>query len=286
MAISSPDFICGSFRGGDLDGSSVKKADDKDWDKLICQLEEPVAPAIADALICALQIANRPLAVVAAFLTAGYRTMGRSQLIKRRFIPLGRIYHGTVIQIEKMLQAEIHPDSFTCSRKDVAALLPGDDDEIDFSQRIALHGERFNFTLNGTGLAVFVFPPHDGDFVISMESISCLLEGEAFIPFTLTKMRRRLFAMAFLLHVVEERFVGTVNTLHHVLDGLTPKSLPFRVERFLDLRDMLFQLVGRKVLSVYAIVSSMHRNAVVPDGGGNVDTVIQMFVLFAFVIIY
>ena len=57
--------------------------------KLVCQLEKLIAPAIADALICALQIANRPLAVVAAFLTAGYRTMGGSQFVERGFIPLG-----------------------------------------------------------------------------------------------------------------------------------------------------------------------------------------------------
>ena len=65
--------------------------------KLVRQLEEPVAPAIADALICALQIANRPLAVVAAFLAAGYRMVSSSQLIERAFIPLGGIYHRAVI---------------------------------------------------------------------------------------------------------------------------------------------------------------------------------------------
>lgn len=46
---------------------------------------------------------------------------------------------------------------------------------------------------------------------------------------------------------------------------------------------MLFEFVGRKVFPVQAIVPSMHCNAVIPDGGGNVDAVIQMFVLFAFV---
>ena len=72
--------------------------------KLICQLEEPIAPAVADALVYAFQIANRPLAVVAAFPAAGYSAMGGSQLIERGFIPLGRIYYGAVIQIEKVLQ--------------------------------------------------------------------------------------------------------------------------------------------------------------------------------------
>lgn len=31
------------------------------------------------------------------------------------------------------------------------------------------------------------------------------------------------------------------------------------------------------------VIVSVHRNAVVPDGGGNVDTVIQMFILFALI---
>ena len=37
------------------------------------------------------------------------------------------------------------------------------------------------------------------------------------------------------------------------------------------------------MLSKCTIVVSVHRNAVVPDGGGNVDTVIQIFILFALI---
>ena len=46
---------------------------------------------------------------------------------------------------------------------------------------------------------------------------------------------------------------------------------------------MRLQLIGRKVLSIHVIVFAVHCNAVVPNGGGNIDTVVQMFVLFAFV---
>ena len=113
--------------------------------KLVCQLKEPVPAAVADTLVYVLQIVNRPLAVVAAFLTAGYRTMGGSQFVERGFIPLGRIYHRAVIQVEKMLQTKVHPDSFTCSRKDVVAFLFRDNDEIELSQHIAFHCEGFNF---------------------------------------------------------------------------------------------------------------------------------------------
>lgn len=57
--------------------------------KLVGQLEELVAPAVADALVDTLQVANRPLAVVAAFLTTGHRTVSCPQLFERSFIPLG-----------------------------------------------------------------------------------------------------------------------------------------------------------------------------------------------------
>ena len=50
--------------------------------KLICQLEEPVAPAVADTLVDALQIANRTPAVPTSFLAAGCHTMSCSQLFE------------------------------------------------------------------------------------------------------------------------------------------------------------------------------------------------------------
>ena len=90
-----------------------------------------------------------------------------------------------------MLQTEIHPDSFTCSRKDVVAFLLRDNDEIELSQRIALHSEGFNFAFYGTGFEIFVFPSHDGDTVaVFMKSVSRLLERETFVSFALAKMRR------------------------------------------------------------------------------------------------
>lgn len=52
------------------------------------------------------------------------------------------------------------------------------------------------------------------------------------------------------MHSRNQTKLGAVNTLHHVLDGLTPKSLPFWMKRFLHFRDMLFQFVGRKMLSI------------------------------------
>ena len=150
--------------------------------KLVRKFEEPIASAVADALADALQVTNRTPVVPASFLTAGYRTMSCSQLFERSPIPLGRIYYGAVIQIEKVLQTEIHPDSFTCSRIDVVTFLFGDDDEIDVSQRIALHGERFDGSLDRAGFTIFVLSSHDGDLVISMESIPRLFEREAGIP--------------------------------------------------------------------------------------------------------
>ena len=67
--------------------------------KLICQLEEPIASAVADALVNTLQMLDSPPAVPAAFLAAGYRTVGSPQLFERNLIPLGRVYHRAVIQI-------------------------------------------------------------------------------------------------------------------------------------------------------------------------------------------
>ena len=89
--------------------------------------------------------------------------------------------------------------------------------------------------------------------------------------------------MAPLFHMVEERFVGAVNPFHHVLDSLASEGMPLWMERSLDFCEMLFQLVGRKLLSERFVVVSVHRNAVVPDRGSNVDTVIQMFILFALI---
>ena len=179
-----------------------------------------------------------------------------------------------------MSQTEIHPDSFTCSRKDFAALLFGYDNEIDVSQCIALYGERFDYSLNRVGLAVFVFPPHDGDFIISMESIPSLFEREAGIPAPLFERGWRLSSVTLLLHVVKERFVGAVDPLNNILNSLAPKNLPIWMKRSLDLCDVFHQPVGRKVLPIQMVVPAVYRNAVVPDGSGNVDTVIQMFVLF------
>ena len=171
-----------------------------------------------------------------------------------------------------MLQAKVHPDSFTCSRKDVVAFLFRDDDEIDLSQRIALHCEGFNFAFYGTGFEVFVLSSHDGDTItIFMESVPRLLERETFISFALAKMRQRLSAVPFLFHMFKERTVGTVNPFHHILDGLATKSLPLRMKRFLDFCDMDFQLFGRKMLSVQTVIPPVHGNTVIPDGGGNID---------------
>ena len=84
--------------------------------------------------------------------------------------------------------------------------------------------------------------------------------------------------MTFLFHVVEKCFVGTVNSLNHILNSLAAEGFPFRVKRFLDLRDMFHQLVGGKMFSKCTIVVPVHRNAVVPDGGSRVDSFIQMAV--------
>ena len=116
--------------------------------------------------------------------------MGVSQFIERCFIPLGRVYYRTVIQIEEMLQTEIHPDSFTCSRIDVVTFLFGDDDEIDFSQRTAFYSESFDSPLNRARFAVFVLPSHDSDSVTSVESIPRLFEREAGIPAPFFERRR------------------------------------------------------------------------------------------------
>ena len=89
--------------------------------------------------------------------------------------------------------------------------------------------------------------------------------------------------MTLLLHVVKERFVGAVDTLNNILNSLAPKNLPFWMKRSFDLRNVFHQSVGEKVLSIQPVVSAVHRNAVVPDGGSNVDTVIQVHVLFVFV---
>ena len=51
-------------------------------DKLICQFEEPIASAVADTLVYPIQIADCPSAVLTAFATTGYRTMGSTQFIK------------------------------------------------------------------------------------------------------------------------------------------------------------------------------------------------------------
>ena len=82
--------------------------------------------------------------------------------------------------------------------------------------------------------------------------------------------------MTLLFHMVKERTVRTVNPLHYVLNGLASKSLPFQVKRSFDLSDMLLQLIGRKMLPVQTVVPAVRCNAVIPDGGSNVDTVVQM----------
>ena len=55
------------------------------------------------------------------------------------------------------------------------------------------------------------------------------------------------------------------------------------MKRSLDLCDVFHQPVGRKMLPIQTVVSAVHRNAVVPNGGGDVDIVIQILVLFVFV---
>lgn len=50
--------------------------------KLVCQLEKLIAPAIADALVDALQVANRTPSVPAAFFAARYHTMSSSQFFE------------------------------------------------------------------------------------------------------------------------------------------------------------------------------------------------------------
>lgn len=83
--------------------------------------------------------------------------------------------------------------------------------------------------------------------------------------------------------MVKKCFVGTVNPFHHVLDSLAPKSLPLRMERFLDFRDMDFQLLGRKMLSVQTVIPPVHGNAVIPDRGGSIDAPVQIFILLALI---
>ena len=57
--------------------------------KLVRKFEEPIASAVADALVDTLQMPKSSPAVPATFLTAGYRTVSSSQFFERSLIPLG-----------------------------------------------------------------------------------------------------------------------------------------------------------------------------------------------------
>lgn len=71
--------------------------------------------------------------------------------------------------------------------------------------------------------------------------------------------------------------------MNNILNGLATEGFPFRVKRFLDLSDVFHQPVGRKMFSERFIVVAVHGNAVVPDGGGNIDTVIQMLIFLTLI---
>ena len=80
----------------------------------------------------------------------------------------------------------------------------------------------------------------DGDTItVFMENVPRLLERETFVSFALAKMRWGLSAVSFLFYMIKECAVRTVNPFSHILNSLTPKSLPLRMERFLDIRDVL-----------------------------------------------
>ena len=84
-----------------------------------------------------------------------------------------------------------------------------------------------------------------------MESVSGLLEREAFVVFSLAKVWRCLLAVALGLNVFEKCFVAAVNALHDILDCLTAEAIPKSIAlTLLDLCDVFLKRIRRQALTI------------------------------------
>jgi len=78
-----------------------------------------------------------------------------------------------------------------------------------------------------------------------------------------------------ILQVLKEALIAPVNPFNDVLDGLRAKGRPPNVFwQFLELGNMSFQAVRRKIFSVHAIVSFVEGNAMLMDDTTNVNLIV------------
>lgn len=84
--------------------------------------------------------------------------------------------------------------------------------------------------------------------------------------------------------MVEESFIGTVDSLWDVLYRLAAKLIPVCVFISLfQLRKEYLELISGQKFPVHPIVAAVQRNAVIPDLRCNIDSLIQLSILLAVV---
>src|SRR5690606_3653701 len=106
--------------------------------------------------------------------------------------------------------------------------------EVEIAQRVALDCDRLDARGDVAALAVSVDSALDVDAVSFEQLPTSLLESERTVFFDLFERGWRGLDLA--LEVAKEQFVGAVNALRYVLNGLRTNQIPVSIARqFLEL---------------------------------------------------
>jgi hypothetical protein len=247
--------------------------------QLMRQLKEPVAATVDNALVDTRDNS-------ASFLSSA----GKLDLARKLLLRLPQCGHGlTVVQRGFNLatirgsQESFQPKIEACAvtRHGWIAwidLCLHHEIKVEIAQRIAFDCDRLDARGNIAALAVLVDSALKVDAVALQQLPPRLLERERTVLLDLLERGWRSLELA--LEVAKEQFVGAVNPLCNVLNGLRTDQVPVGIARqLLELGEMPHQVVLVQTLAPQTIVATVERNAMIVDQTGNVDLLVQMAIL-------
>lgn len=230
------------------------------------QLEMPVPPLVRDTAVRLRQLAFGFSAVVRATLLAREVAMKTLHLFKAFFEVLRRLNLFSIGSYEEAFQAEVQPDSITCSWqfRGWRFLLDREADP-QVAYGVPFDRDSLNVALNGTRFDKLVVVFADTHTVSAKQLPAGLRERKRCVPGALLKARptsRRN---------LEEALVRLIEPLDHVLSGLRIKAVPTAFVTLLTLRQMTLELVVAGVLAEDLVVPARQRHEVIPDLRGKLD---------------
>ena len=192
------------------------------------RLKEPISTAVFRISVdsCDIKSGSRP--VITTLLLSAQFLLCRPQFGCVRFKETRRLDVASVAACQESFETEIVPDGITLSGSEIRDFLNTNDAEPKVSARIPLDRHSFNCTDKRTMSYILIVSSRDGDMVVVMELIAGLFQGEGSVFRPFSEMRRAVSAAAVLFLGLEEGFVGFINALYDILDGLRTELVPMR----------------------------------------------------------